>query len=236
MVPLWQKKSVWQVTTIIQPALCHLVTSHFQEIACNWTPKDQIRWPIFLMLLCMIVLTEKTSKFPQPIIFWILVFSCHKMTLITIITRMPRLILSIGLCLRGTMCTMFTMCNRWTECSNINPLSFSSFPLFSTRCMRSRWIKIIDANGHWAAVIDEMQKNPIEKRKRNLKKQFLHIREEKEKSEFLCRVSRGEREILNFLAQFREKKEKPEFLSPVSRGERKSFFSNSWNSRGERDM
>ena len=89
MVPLWQKKSVWQVTTIIQPALCHLVTSHFQEIACNWTPKDQIRWPIFLMLLCMIVLTEKTSKFPQPIIFWILVFSCHKMTLITKITWMP---------------------------------------------------------------------------------------------------------------------------------------------------
>ena len=91
MVPLWQKKSVWQVTTIIQPALCHLVTSHFQEIACNWTPKDQIRWPIFLMLLCMIVLTEKTSKFPQPIIFWILVFSCHKMTLITKITWMPQL-------------------------------------------------------------------------------------------------------------------------------------------------
>ena len=90
MVPLWQKKSVWQVTTIIQPALCHLVTSHFQEIACNWTPKDQIRWPIFLMLLCMIVLTEKTLKFPQPIIFWILVFSCHKMTLITKITWMPQ--------------------------------------------------------------------------------------------------------------------------------------------------
>ena len=95
MVPLWQKKSVWQVTTIIQPALCHLVTSHFQEIACNWTPKDQIRWPIFLMLLCMIVLTEKTSKFPQPIIFWILVFSCHKMTLITKITWMPQILLSI---------------------------------------------------------------------------------------------------------------------------------------------
>ena len=37
----------------------------------------------------MIVLTEKTSKFPQPIIFRILVFSCHKMTLITIITGMP---------------------------------------------------------------------------------------------------------------------------------------------------
>ena len=90
MVPFWQKKSVWQVTTIIQPALCHLVTSHFQEIACNWTHKDQLRLPIFLTLLCMIVLTEKTSKFPQPIIFRILVFSCHKMTLITKITWMPR--------------------------------------------------------------------------------------------------------------------------------------------------
>ena len=84
------KKRVWQVTTIIQLALCHLVTSHFQEIACNYTPKGQIRWPIFLLLLCMIVLTEITSKFPKPIIFRILVFSCHKMTLITIITRMPQ--------------------------------------------------------------------------------------------------------------------------------------------------
>ena len=62
IVPVLQKKCVWQVTTIIQPALCHLVTSHFQEIACNWAPKDQIRWPIFLMLLCMIVLTEKNVK------------------------------------------------------------------------------------------------------------------------------------------------------------------------------
>ena len=88
---MWQKKRVWQVTTIIQLALCHLVTSHFQEIACNYTPKGQIRWPIFLLLLCMIVLTEITSKFPKPIIFRILVFSCHKMTLITIITRMPLL-------------------------------------------------------------------------------------------------------------------------------------------------
>ena len=87
---MWQKKRVWQVTTIIQLALCHLVTSHFQEIACNYTPKGQIRWPIFLLLLCMIVLTEITSKFPKPIIFRILVFSCHKMTLITIITRMPQ--------------------------------------------------------------------------------------------------------------------------------------------------
>ena len=87
---MWQKKRVWQVTTIIQLALCHLVTSHFQEIACNYTPKGQIRWPIFLLLLCMIVLTEITSKFPKPIIFRILVFSCHKMTLITITTRMPQ--------------------------------------------------------------------------------------------------------------------------------------------------
>ena len=69
-----KKKRVWQVTTIIQLALCHLVTSHFQEIACNYTPKGQIRWPIFLLLLCMIVLTEITSKFPKPIIFRILVF------------------------------------------------------------------------------------------------------------------------------------------------------------------
>ena len=84
------KKRVWQVTTIIQLALCHLVTSHFQEIACNYTPKGQIRWPIFLLLLCMIVLTEITSKFPKPIIFRILVFSCHKMTLITKITWMPQ--------------------------------------------------------------------------------------------------------------------------------------------------
>ena len=71
----------------------------------------------------------------------------------------------------------------------------------------------------YKSVIDEMEKSPIEKRKRNFK-QFLHIREEKEKSEFLCLVSRGEREISNFLAQFRDEKEKPEFLSPVSRGER----------------
>ena len=55
---------------------------------------------------------------------------------------------------------------------------------------------------------------------RETQKQFLHIREEKDKSEFLCLVSRGEREISNLLAQFREEKEKPEFLSPVSRGER----------------
>ena len=56
------KKRVWQVTTIIQLALCHLVTSYFQEIACNYTAKGQIRWPIFLLLLCMIVLTEKSVK------------------------------------------------------------------------------------------------------------------------------------------------------------------------------
>ena len=104
------KKRVWQVTTIIQLALCHLVTSHFQEIACNYTPKGQIRWPIFLLLLCMIVLTEITSKFPKPIIFRILVFSCHKMTLITIITRMPH---QLNICSdfqlsRHSDCMLFT--------------------------------------------------------------------------------------------------------------------------------
>ena len=70
---------------------------------------------------------------------------------------------------------------------------------------------IIKINIFWQrktdmAVIDEMQKSPIEKRKRNLKTISLH--------------SRGARVISNFLAQFREEKEKPEFLSPVSRGER----------------
>ena len=86
---------------------------------------------------------------------------------------------------------------------------------------------------HPITVIDEMQKSPIEKRKRNLKTisphsrgereiwiPFHQFREEKEKSESLCLVSRGEREISNFLAQVREEKEKPEFISPVSRGER----------------
>ena len=102
---MWQKKRVWQVTTIIQLALCHLVTSHFQEIACNYTPKGQIRWPIFLLLLCMIVLTEITSKFPKPIIFRILVFSCHKMTLITIFTRMPLLTLGFS----------SVHCNNWEK-------------------------------------------------------------------------------------------------------------------------
>ena len=56
-------------------------------------------WPIFLMLLCMIVLTEKTLKFPQPIIFWILVFSFHKMALITKITGMPLRALTVAVCL-----------------------------------------------------------------------------------------------------------------------------------------
>ena len=36
----------------------------------------------------MIVLTEKTSIISKSIMFWILVFSCPKMTLITIFTRM----------------------------------------------------------------------------------------------------------------------------------------------------
>ena len=38
----------------------------------------------------MLVLTEKVSIFPKSIIFWILFFSCPKMTLITIFTRMTQ--------------------------------------------------------------------------------------------------------------------------------------------------
>merc|ERR1712155_233113 len=49
------KKCVWQVTTIIQPALRHLGTSHFLKVLYNKTPKGQIRWPIFLFLMYMLV-------------------------------------------------------------------------------------------------------------------------------------------------------------------------------------
>ena len=48
----------------------------------------QIRWPIFLFFMYMLVLSEKMSIFPKSNMFWILVFSCPKMTLITIFTRM----------------------------------------------------------------------------------------------------------------------------------------------------
>merc|ERR1711952_248283 len=58
------------------------------KVLYNKIPKGQIRWPTFLLLMCMLVLTEKTSIFPKSIMFWILVFSCPKMTLITIFTRM----------------------------------------------------------------------------------------------------------------------------------------------------
>ena len=83
-----QKKCVYQVTTINQPALRHLGTSHFWKVLYNKIPMGQIRWPIFLFFMYMLVLTEKTSIFPKSNMFWILVFSCPKMTLITIITRM----------------------------------------------------------------------------------------------------------------------------------------------------
>ena len=109
------------------------------------------------------------------------------------------------------------------------PPSFLTTSVFSDKDFLhfDFWIQIS------VSVIDEMQKSPIEKRKRNLKTISPHSRgereiwipfhqfwEEKEKSESLCLVSRGEREISNFLAQVREEKEKPEFISPVSRGER----------------
>ena len=51
-------------------------------------PIGQIRWPIFLFFMYMLVLTEKTSIFPKCNMFWILDFSCPKMTLISIFTRM----------------------------------------------------------------------------------------------------------------------------------------------------
>ena len=83
-----QKKCVYQVTTINQPALRHLGTSHFWKVLYNKIPMGQIRWPIFLFFMYMLVLTEKTSIFPKSNMFWILVFSCPKMTLISIFTRM----------------------------------------------------------------------------------------------------------------------------------------------------
>ena len=90
IVPVLQKKCVWQVTTIIQPALRHLGTSHFWKVLYNKIPKGQIRWPIFLFFMYMLVLTEKTPIFPKSNRFWIFVFSCPKMTPITIFTRMTR--------------------------------------------------------------------------------------------------------------------------------------------------
>ena len=90
IVPVLQKKCVWQVTTIIQPALRHLGTSHFWQVLYNKIPMGQIRWPIFLFFMYMLVLTEKTSIFPKSNMFWILVFSCPKMTLISIFTRMTQ--------------------------------------------------------------------------------------------------------------------------------------------------
>ena len=48
----------------------------------------QIRWPLVLFFMYMLVLTEKASIFPKSNMFWILVFSCPKMMLITIFTRM----------------------------------------------------------------------------------------------------------------------------------------------------
>ena len=95
ILPVLQKKCVWQVKTIIQPSLRHLGTSHFLKVLYNKIPMGQIRWPIFLFFMYMLVLTEKTSIFPKSNMFWILVFSCPKMTLITIFTRMTPYINSI---------------------------------------------------------------------------------------------------------------------------------------------
>ena len=58
------------------------------------------------------------------------------------------------------------------------------------------------------SVIDEMQKSPIEKRKRNLKTISPH--------------SRGEREIRIPLPRLERRKRNLEFSCPVSRGERET--------------
>ena len=60
----------------------------------------------------------------------------------------------------------------------------------------------------YKAVIDEMQKSPIEKRKRNLKTISPH--------------SRGEREIRIPLPRLERKKRNLEFSCSVSRGERET--------------
>ena len=93
-----QNKCMWQVTTIIQPALRHLGISHFWKVLYIKIPKGQIRWPIFLFFMYMLVLKEKTSIFPKSNMFWILVFSCPKMTLISIFTRMTHLSITIPGC------------------------------------------------------------------------------------------------------------------------------------------
>ena len=66
----------------------------------------------------MIVLTEKTSIFPKSIMFWILVFSCPKMTLITIFTRMTHL--CFVLCnVSGRVCdyNSLSLPGDWRWCS-----------------------------------------------------------------------------------------------------------------------
>ena len=63
IVLMLQKKYVWQVTTIIQPALCHLGTSHIWKVLYNKTPKGPKRW---------LILTKKS--FPNQLFHEFLVF------------------------------------------------------------------------------------------------------------------------------------------------------------------
>ena len=63
IVPVWQKKCIWQVTIIIQPALCHLGTSHIWKVLYNKTPKGPKRW---------LILTKKS--FPNQLFHEFLVF------------------------------------------------------------------------------------------------------------------------------------------------------------------
>ena len=90
-----------------------------------------------------------------------------------------------------------------------------------------------DKCNYHCSVIDEMQKSPIEKRKRNLKTISPHSRGEREiriplprlerrkrNLEFSCPVSRGERETWIPFSSFERRKRNLEFLCPVSRRER----------------
>ena len=79
------------------------------------------------------------------------------------------------------------------------------------------------------ALSSERQKNPIEKRKRNLKIYSPISRGERE-SDFLSQGSRREREILKKIPHFREEKEKGILLSRDSRGGREIQNTNFANS------
>ena len=98
--------------------------------------------------------------------------------------------------------------------------------------------------------IDERQKSPIEKRKRNFKFFSPVSREERKNGKILAIIanfsqsltrgqkvqSRREREIKNSFLQFREKKEKPEIPFASFEREKRILKEYAQLSRGEREM